>query len=706
MALGVTVDFNANLAKFSGQMDKMAGNLDKFQQKAESMSSKVNSTFAAMGVGISAAGLVSFVKSGIDAADALSKLADKTGITVENLSGLKLAAELSDTSLETVAKAVNKLSINIAKSGDEFKALGVSAKDPLDAFLEFADVFSSIDDAQQRAAFGNAALGKSYADLAPLLMQGAQAIRDQVAESREYNKVTTEQALQSAAFNDELTRLEARVSTLSITVAGPLVTSLNEAGNAFEYAMRKADGFHPLDFLTDYANGSNAADQLGRINLQIEETKNQIDSLRTQGPGGALVDALLGTNSEDLDNKLIKLQSIKAELTKSTSTDTGIKKTSAEVEAFDASLKKLIGSTDQAASSAVKHSSAVKSTGSAINHHAEAVAKIIEQLQFEISITGESLDAQRQLTDIRSATAQATGTEAAAIESLIKTKYALIEADQILADGERLAAQQRSDSASEYDRLNQKFNGSLLDINQNIGDALDARAQGIIPDDAKLKEQLDKIGSDYNQLGEQSKQVTDGMSEYAVQAARNMQSAFADYLFDPFDKSASSMLDSFLTTIRKMAAEAASAQIMDALLSSAGGKSGSGQNESQALVGLIGGLVSSAVGSYSGGGGGAIGGSAAFANGGIMTSLGPLQLNKYSKGGIANSPQIALFSEGRQNEAYVPLPDGRSIPVSMKDGGSKTVINNINFNISTPNADSFRKSERQIKEQMRRAVNV
>ncbi len=58
-----------------------------------------------------------------------------------------------------------------------------------------------------------------------------------------------------------------------------------------------------------------------------------------------------------------------------------------------------------------------------------------------------------------------------------------------------------------------------------------------------------------------------------------------------------------------------------------------------------------------------------FANGGIMTPMGPLPLNAYAGGGVASSPQVALFGEGRMPEAYVPLPDGRSIPVQMRGGG-------------------------------------
>lgn len=62
-----------------------------------------------------------------------------------------------------------------------------------------------------------------------------------------------------------------------------------------------------------------------------------------------------------------------------------------------------------------------------------------------------------------------------------------------------------------------------------------------------------------------------------------------------------------------------------------------------------------------------------FANGGIMTEFGSVPLRAYARGGIANSPQMAMFGEGSRPEAYVPLPDGRSIPVTMQGGGGVTV---------------------------------
>jgi len=110
-----------------------------------------------------------------------------------------------------------------------------------------------------------------------------------------------------------------------------------------------------------------------------------------------------------------------------------------------------------------------------------------------------------------------------------------------------------------------------------------------------------------------------------------------------------------LSNVAKMLAKAA----LEAALFGSGPFGGGGG-------GLLGGL-------FGGGAGGAGGGLIetglslfGFADGGIMTSQGPMPLNQYGKGGIATSPQIAIYGEGNTAaEAYVPLPDGRSIPVTM-----------------------------------------
>lgn len=72
-----------------------------------------------------------------------------------------------------------------------------------------------------------------------------------------------------------------------------------------------------------------------------------------------------------------------------------------------------------------------------------------------------------------------------------------------------------------------------------------------------------------------------------------------------------------------------------------------------------------------------------FANGGIMTGDGAIPLRRYENGGIARKPQLAMFGEGKRPEAFVPLPDGRTIPVTMRGGQmAAPVTSNIVLNTS------------------------
>ncbi|WP_417511443.1 hypothetical protein [Methylophaga sp.] len=186
---------------------------------------------------------------------------------------------------------------------------------------------------------------------------------------------------------------------------------------------------------------------------------------------------------------------------------------------------------------------------------------------------------------------------------------------------------------------------------------------------------------------EKAKKGMNEMSVFADQAARNMQDAFADFLFDPFDGGIKGMAKGFINSLRRMASEAAASQIFDLIKDSA---------------------VSSGIGA-------SISGFFGFADGGVMTSQGALPLKTYSTGGVANSPQLALYGEGRLPEAYVPLPDGRSIPVTVDMGsmapqsqaGQTTVI--VNVDAKGTSVEGYEKQSKQLGErfgQMIRSVLI
>ncbi len=101
---------------------------------------------------------------------------------------------------------------------------------------------------------------------------------------------------------------------------------------------------------------------------------------------------------------------------------------------------------------------------------------------------------------------------------------------------------------------------------------------------------------------------------------------------------------------------------------------------------------------------GGLGDLQAFANGGTVDGgLGRfMPVKGYATGGpIVNKPHVALIGEGKHNEAVVPLPDGRSIPVDMQgDSGTQ-----VNINIEAVDAASVDQLLFQRKDTLRSIIS-
>jgi hypothetical protein len=62
-----------------------------------------------------------------------------------------------------------------------------------------------------------------------------------------------------------------------------------------------------------------------------------------------------------------------------------------------------------------------------------------------------------------------------------------------------------------------------------------------------------------------------------------------------------------------------------------------------------------------------------FANGGIAQG-GFIPFRAFANGGTVSGPTLGLMGEGRYNEAIVPLPDGKSIPVQLGGSSSRELL--------------------------------
>lgn len=116
----------------------------------------------ALGFVVAVAGLVKMVDSSLDAAEAIGKLAQKTGGSVETLSVLAMISGDVGVDMDTLGGALVKLSKNqqAATSGSEkqllaFKKLGISIKDlntlsAADLFVKLGANISQMADGPQR----------------------------------------------------------------------------------------------------------------------------------------------------------------------------------------------------------------------------------------------------------------------------------------------------------------------------------------------------------------------------------------------------------------------------------------------------------------------------------------------------------------------------------------------------------------------------
>lgn len=197
------------------------------------------------------------VKSQLNAADELGKTAQKVGTSVEALSRLKYAADLSDVSLEGLGNGLKKLSVNMAdvasgggdKAANAFRALGISVTDSngklksSDVVLtEVAGKFGTMEDGATKTALAVALFGKSGADLIPLLNSGADGLAAMAAESDALGvTIDTKTAKAAEAFNDNLTRLGKVGTGLTTQLAAGLAPALADISAGFVESAKGGD---------------------------------------------------------------------------------------------------------------------------------------------------------------------------------------------------------------------------------------------------------------------------------------------------------------------------------------------------------------------------------------------------------------------------------------------------------------------------------
>ncbi len=216
--------------------------LRKGIEQAKASVAKLGTAVAGVSVGFGA-----FVKSGLDGAEALFLLSQRTGASVEALSVLEHQARRSDASIDDLESALDSMNERIADASsgaetyvDAFRRLQLDTEKlvrmkPDEAFQEIAAALRNVRDETTRSLIGNTIFGDSYVRLLPLIQEGTKGYRQAARELRAFGGVLTGDAAAAAArANRSMSALRSAFGgiarTLSIEVAPKLATFLEALG--------------------------------------------------------------------------------------------------------------------------------------------------------------------------------------------------------------------------------------------------------------------------------------------------------------------------------------------------------------------------------------------------------------------------------------------------------------------------------------------
>ena len=283
----------------------------------------------------------------------------------------------------------------------------------------------------------------------------------------------------------------------------------------------------------------------------------------------------------------------------------------------------------------------------------EERAKTAVQLHNERSLLGATTDEQRRRLELEIEIDNITQQHLEKLQSLkaIEEEIARLGGvAETAAIREGLEREKEQQLALARLRAEQDLNEILAERQRMMQDLTrQASEPAVFNVLEQQKRELDEILQKYPAIGQAADAaaslVTSGVAEM-IAGTKSAKEVFADFL----QGIASALID----TAKKMIA----------------------QYIAIGIARMFAGIGSSAGGGFSGSSTGPFGAggispalsfpTTGFANGGIMSPSGPLPLKAYSRGGVASTPQVALFGEGSMNEAYVPLPDGRRIPVALQ----------------------------------------
>lgn len=235
------VELFADQTKLQRGLKQAQSAVKEFAENIQEIGDKIKAVgLATAGLGTAIlAPMAGAAKVFADAGSKLADMAERTGLSVEALSGLAFAADQSATDVETLEVGIRKMQQALVKSGedaqasaDAFDKLGMDVAvlqklSPEDQFLTLADRLSKVTDAAQKTSLAIAIFGKQGAQLVPLINEGRDGITALTDRARELGLVMDgETAKKAKKLGDEMSAAWAVLKNVAVTVGAALAPAL------------------------------------------------------------------------------------------------------------------------------------------------------------------------------------------------------------------------------------------------------------------------------------------------------------------------------------------------------------------------------------------------------------------------------------------------------------------------------------------------
>lgn len=664
-----------SVSQFAGNTERRLAGIDSSFKKLGAGLSKVhaalgplNSALGIFGASLGIGAVVSFGQSVLQMADDLQDSAAQLGISTSALQVYQYAAlqngianEKLQLALQTLNRTIGEAASGSKTAQDKFKGLGIAftdaagnARGASDVLRDLADLIQAIPDPALRAAAAAELLGaKAGPQLVPLLAAGSQGLADFATSAANAGQVLSQETVKRLAdANQQLENFGNRMRIVAGEVVGFL---LDAADRDEQYGLAR---------------------QLERTVGRIDDVRQHIAELKAS-VGDGVFDYLDQSELDEAEQKLKELIALRNELSgKIGSRPQGHSGRGAKTPSAAPSVTISTGS-----------------GGSGGETDAERAAKklsaALHDLNMEVDALtgGDRADRLAKWLDRAGVTADSdAGRNIAALVDKLQA-----------ADDQTKALAISKKEAEEADRA---WNQELA-RGQAIMESVQTPLEAYTAQIAELQKHLANLTIDQVTF---DRATGAAAATYAasLKAADDATSTIQDGLREGTQAIGTAFEDAALEAQKlRDVAQALGQDIGRILLRLAFTKP---------LEGFLGNIVGDFL-SNDGGVGAAVDTMISsnpdlFAGGGIMTSRGPVPLRRYSGGGIANSPQLAMFGEGSTPEAYVPVPNGR-IPVDLRGagGGGVVIHNQVTVQASGGSREQNADLARQVDRAVRRSLD-